>query len=181
MNTIFINSENSKIHDSHRLLLNLSVKIDLKRRDKYVPVSNLSISYTWKSIKKSYKNNKFKISVATWSKKFELYIGLYSVSDIQDYFEYIIKQHETVTDNPRIIVYVNKIENRVAFKIKTGYYLQLLTPETMKLLGSTKSKITKDENGEKMPHLKTTEIILVHCNIVHNNYQLLKFYIFKNL
>ena len=69
------------------------------------------------------------------------------------------------------MIYVNKIENRITFKIKTGYYLELLTPETMKLLGSTKSKITKDKNGENAPHLEITEVVLIHCNIVSNNYQ----------
>ena len=79
-------------------------------------------------------------------------------------------KNETITNNPSIIIYVNKKENRITFKIKTGYYLELLTPETMKLLGSTKSKITKDENGENVPHLKITQVILVHCNIVTNDY-----------
>ena len=69
------------------------------------------------------------------------------------------------------MIYVNKIENRTTLKIKTGYYLELLTPETMKLLGSTKSKITKSENGENVPHLEITEVILVHCNIANNDYQ----------
>ena len=68
-------------------------------------------------------------------------------------------------------MYVNKIENRITFKIKTGYYLELLTPETMKLLGSTKNEITKDKNGENVPHLEITEVVLVHCNIVNNDYQ----------
>ena len=95
----------------------------------------------------SHKNNKFKTSAPTWNKEFELPDGSYSVSDIQDYFKYMLKKHETVTDNPSIMIYVNKIENRIMFKIKTGYYLELLTSETMKLLGSTKSKIPKDENG----------------------------------
>ena len=104
MHTIFMNSENSKISDPHRLLLNLSNKKKLKRSDKYVALSNLSIYYTWKNIKKSYKNNKFKISAPTWNEEFELPDGSYSVSDIQDYFEYIIKKHETVTDNPPIKV-----------------------------------------------------------------------------
>ena len=142
MNTIFINSENSKTSDTHRLLLNLSDKIKLKRSDKYVALSNLSIYYTWKNIKKSNKNNKFKISAPTWSEEFELPDGSYSASDIQDY---IIKKHDTVGDNPSIKIYLNKIENRITFKIKTGYYLELLTPETMSLLGNTKSIITKDE------------------------------------
>ena len=68
-------------------------------------------------------------------------------------------------------MYVNKIENRVTFKIRNGYALELLTPETMKLLGSTKNKITKDKNGKNVPHLEITEVVLVHCNIVINDYQ----------
>ena len=68
-------------------------------------------------------------------------------------------------------MYVNRIENRLTFKIKSGYYLELLTPETMKLLGSTESKITKDKNGEKVPHLEIVELVLVHCDLVNNDYQ----------
>ena len=71
MNTTFVNSENSKIFDSHRLLLNLTDKVGLRRKDKYIALSNLSIYYTWKNIKKSYKNNKFKISAPTWNEEFE--------------------------------------------------------------------------------------------------------------
>ena len=63
------------------------------------------------------------------------------------------------------------MENRITFKIKNGYSLELLTPETMKLLGSTENKITKDKNGENVPHLEITEVVLVHCNIVNNDYQ----------
>ena len=121
--------------------------------------------------KKSYKNNKLKISAPTWNEEFELPNGSYYVSDIQDYFEYILKKYEAVTDNPSIMIYINKIEKRIMFKIKTGYYLELLTSETMNLLGSTRSKITKDENGNIMPHLETTEVLLVHCNIANNSYQ----------
>ena len=86
-----MNSENSKTSDPHRLLLNLTDKINLKRSDKYVALSNLSIYYTWKNIKNSYENNKFKISALTWNEGFELPDGSYSVSDIQDYCEYIFK------------------------------------------------------------------------------------------
>ena len=68
-------------------------------------------------------------------------------------------------------MYVNKIENRITFKIKNGYSLELLTKETMKLLGSTKNKITKNKNGENVPHLEITEVILVHYNMVNNDYQ----------
>ena len=87
MDTVFMNSENSKTSDPHSLLLNLSDNINLKRSDKYVALSNLSIYYTWKNIKKSYKNNKFKISTPTWNEEFKLPDGSYSVSDFQDYFE----------------------------------------------------------------------------------------------
>ena len=86
------------------------------------------------------------MSARTWNEEFELPDGSYYISDIQDYFKYIFKKHETVTDNPSVRIYINKTENRITFKIKTGYYLKSLTPETMKLLGSTKSKITKDKN-----------------------------------
>ena len=84
--------------------------------------------------------------------------------------EGIFKKHETVTDNPSIMIYINKIENRITFEIKAGYYLELLTPKTMKLLGSTQNKITKNENGENVPYLEITEVILIYCNIVNNNY-----------
>ena len=165
MNTIFMNSKNSKTSDPHRLLPNLTDKIDLRRKDKYIALSNLSIYYTWKNIKKSCKNNKFKISAPTWNEEFEL------PDDIQDYFEYILKKHESKTVNPSIRIYISKIENRITFKIKIGYYLELLTPDTMKLLGSTNSKIKKDEKGENMPHLEVTEVVLVHCNVVNNSFQ----------
>ena len=95
----------------------------------------------------------------------------YSVLDIQDYFEYISEKNGEYIDEPSVQIYVNKIENRITFKIKNGYSLELLTPETMKLLGSTKNKITKDKNGENVPHLEITEVVLVHCNIVNNDYQ----------
>ena len=93
MNTIFINSKNNKTSDLQRLLINLTDKINLKRSDKYVALSSLSMYYTWKKIKKSYMNNKFKISAPTWNEEFELPDGSYSVSDIQDCFEYILKKH----------------------------------------------------------------------------------------
>ena len=125
MDTIFMKSENSKTSDTHRLLLNLSDKVNLKRSDKYVALWHLSIYYTWKNIKKSYKNNNFKISAATLNEEFELTDASHYVADIQDYFDYIIKKHEKVTDHPSIMMYVYKIENRVAFKVKKGYRLEL--------------------------------------------------------
>ena len=85
-------------------------------------------------IKKSCKNNKFKISSPTWNEEFELPDESYSISDIQDYFEHILKKHGEKTVNLSIRIYINKIENRITFKIKTRYYFELLTPETMSLL-----------------------------------------------
>ena len=114
------------------------------------------------NVKSSYNNNKFKISAPTWSEIFKLPGESYSISDIQDYFEYILKKLGENVDNPSIKIYVNKIENSITFKIKSGYYLELLTPETMKLLGSTESKIAKDKNGENIPHLEVVELVLVH-------------------
>ena len=171
MDTIFMNSENSEISDLHRLLLNLSYKISLKRSDKYVALSNLNICCTWKNIKKPYKNNEFTISAPTLNEEFELSDGSYSASDIQDYFEYILSKHETVTDNASIRIFIDKIGNRITFIIKAGYYLETITPEKMKLLGCTKSKTTKDESGENTPRLEITEVALIHCSIVNNDYQ----------
>ena len=152
-------------------MLKLTDKLDLRRGQKTVTLSNLSINYAWKNVKSSYNNNKFKISAPAWSEEFKLPDGSYSISDIQDYFEYILKKHSESVDNPSIRIYVNKIESRITFKIKNGYYLELLTPETMKLLRSTNSKITKDKNGKNVPHLEIVEVVLVHCNLVNNDYQ----------
>ena len=147
MDTIFMNSENSKTSEHHVLVLKLTDKLDLRRGKKTVTLSNLSIYHTWKNVKSSYNNNRFKISAPTWSEEFKLPDGSYLVSDIQDYFEYILKKHSESVVNQSIRMYVNRIENKITFKIKNGYYLELLTPETIKLLGSTESKITKDKNG----------------------------------
>ena len=110
----------------------------------------------WKNIKKLYKNNTFKISSLIWNEEFELLHGLYSVSDIQDSFENILKKHERVVDNPSEKRYINKIENRIIFKIKRGHYLELLTPEPMKLFGSLKSKIAKDKIADDVSYLEIT-------------------------
>ena len=103
----------------------------------------MSIYYTRKNIKSEYNNNKFKISAPTWNDNFDLPDGSYSIADIQDYFEFLINKHETLTENPPVKIYVNKIKNRIVFKIKSGYKLELLTPETRKLLGSTKKTLMR--------------------------------------
>ena len=124
MDKIFMNSENSKISKPHILKLKLTSKLDLRLDEKVIALWNLSIYYNWKNIKSSYNNNKFKISSSTWNNEFELPDGSYSVSDIQDYFEYILKKHGENTNKSSIQICVNKIENRVTFKVKTEYILE---------------------------------------------------------
>ena len=121
-----------------------------------------------RNIKISYNNNKFKISAPTWNEEFELPDGLYSVSGIQD-DEFILFYKDI--DLPSVGIYVNKIQKRITLKIQNGYSLEILTPETKELLGSTENKITKDKNGKYVPDLEITEVVLVHCNIVNNAYQ----------
>ena len=171
MDTTFMNSENSKTPKPHVLILKLTNKLDLRMGKKGITLSNLSIYCTWKNIKSSYNNNKFKISAPTSNDEFELQDRSYSISDMQDYFEYTLKKHGEDIDKPRVQIYANKIENGVTFKIENGYNLALLTPETMKLLGSTKNKIIKDKNDENVPHLEINEVVLAHCNTVNNDYQ----------
>ena len=161
MDTIFMNSENSRTSKHHVLVLKLTDKLDLRKAQKTVALSNLSIYNTWKNIKSSYNNNKFKIYAPTWSEEFWLPDGSYSVSVIHDYFEYILKKHSESVHNSSIRIYVSKTENRITFKIKNGYYLELLTPETMKLLGSNVSKINEDKNGENVPHLEVVELVFI--------------------
>ena len=166
-----MNSENSKTSKLHIIILKLTNKLDLRICENMISLSILSFYYTWRNIKSSCNNNKFKISAPAWNDKFELPDRSYFVSDIQDYFEYVFKKHGENTDKPSVEIYVNKTENRVTFKAKDGCSLELLTPETIKVLGSTKNKITKDKNGENPLHLEITEVVLVHCDIVDNDYQ----------
>ena len=125
-------------------LTNLCIKLlNLKNPNKNMALANLIICYTCKNIKSEYNNNKFKISAPTWNAEFNLPDEPYSFSDIQDYFEYIIRKHETFTDNPPVQIYVNKIKSRIVFEIKTGHKLELLTEEIMKLLESSKKTLIK--------------------------------------
>ena len=120
MNAISMNSENSKTFSLHSLLLNLADKMNLRRGNIHVALSYLSIFYTLKNIKKSYGNSKFKRQSTTLVDQFELFDGSYSVSDVQKYFEYIIEKNGTLVHKPPEQIYVNKTENRITFKIKTG-------------------------------------------------------------
>ena len=104
-----MNSENSKTSKPYVLILKLTNKLDLRIGEKIIALSNLSIYYTWKNIKNSYNNNKFKISAPTWNDKCKLPDGPYFVSDIQAYFEYILKKHGENIDKPSVQIYVNKI------------------------------------------------------------------------
>ena len=166
-----MNTENSKTNKPHRFKLDLTDELNLKNPNKNVALANFSIYQTWKNIKSENKNIKFKISAPTWNDTFDLPDGSYSISDIQDYFEFMIKKHKTLNEDLPIEIYPNKIKNRIVFKIKTGYKLELLTPETMKLLGSTKKDVDSNKNGEIVPKLESVEVVLVHCNLVKNDYQ----------
>ena len=170
METFFMNSKNSKTNEPYKFKYDLTDKLDLRNPNKNMALANLSIYYTCKNVKSTYNNNKFKTSAPTWNETFDLPDGLYNISEIQDYIEYIIKKHETIGENALILIYANTINNRIVFKIKSGYKLELLSKETMKLLGSTKDIIDTDKNSENVPKLENVEVVLVHCNLVNNAY-----------
>ena len=171
MDTIFMNSKNSKTSKPYVLILNFTDKIDLRKSKKGTALSNRTVTIHRKRYKISYNNSKFEISAATWNDEFELQDRSYSISDIQDYFKYIFLQKHEIINNPSLTIYVTKSEKKITFKVKTGYYLQLLTPETMILLWSTENKIAKHKSGKYVPQLEITQVILVHCSIVNNDYQ----------
>ena len=130
-----------------------------------------------KNIRQMYKNDKLKIIAPTWNDEFELLSGSYSALDIQDYIEFIIKIHETLTDNLFIHIYINRINNRLLCKIKDEYKLKLQTPETIELFGSTKKLIDKTKNEENVPSLEEVEVVLVQYNLVDNINKSLGYYI----
>ena len=171
METFFMNSRNSKTNEPNRFIYDLIDKLDLKNPNKNMALANLSIYYTWKNVKSTYNNNKFKISTPTWNETFDLPDGSYNISEIKDYIEYIIKKHETIGETIPILIYDNTINNRIVFKIKSGYKLELLSKETMKLFGSTKNIIDSDKNNENVPRLENVQVVLVHFNLVNNSYQ----------
>ena len=144
--------------------MDLTDKLDLKDSKKNMVLSNLSIYYARKNIQSECSNNKFKISAPAWNDTFDLPDGSYSIEDIQDYFEFIINKHETLSENP-------PVQNRIVFNIKMRYKLELLTPETMKLLESGKKDVDKYKDGENVPKLESVEVVLVHCNLVKNDYK----------
>ena len=122
METIFINTSNRKINNPNRFRHYLTDKLNLKNRYKIIALAKMSVYYTWKNIKSEYNNNKLIITAPTWDEAFDLPDGSYSINQIQDYFEFIIKKHDTITDqNFPIRIYSNNIKNRIVFKIKTAY------------------------------------------------------------
>ena len=121
MEKIFMNTDNSRTNESNKFIYQFTDKLNLKTpNNKNIGLINWSIYYTWKNIKTEYNNNKFNISAPTWNDTFDFPDGSYSISDIQDYFELIIKKHETLTENPPIQIYPNKIKNRIILKVKTA-------------------------------------------------------------
>ena len=151
-------------------MLNLKDNMDLGRGDKHCVLSFLSIYCSWRNIKRLYGDFKAKKSGTTWNEQLELHDESYSVSNIQDYFEYIIKIHKTTNKSP-IQRYVSRSQNRITFKIKSVYYHEFLTTKNIKLFGNTARRITKDKNGKNMSQPELFEVLLVGCNIVNNQYQ----------
>ena len=137
-----MNTLNSKVNESNRFIYQFTEKLNLKNPNKNIALANLRIIIHGKTL---------------------------NLNTTKTNFECIIKKHETIADNPLVQIYVNKIKNRIVFKIKTGYKLELLTEETMQLLGSSKTVIDKNKDGEMVPRLQTVEVVLVHCNLVNNN------------
>ena len=166
-----MNTTNSKTKHLNKFVYNFTDKLNLKSPNKNIALANLSIYYTWKSIKSDFNNNKFKISAPTWNDTFDVPDGSYSIAALQNYFEYIIKKHETIADVSPVLIYVNEINNRIVFKIKSGYKLELLSKKTMRLLGSSADTIDGDKNSELVPKLESVDLVLVHCNLVNNSYQ----------
>ena len=166
-----MNTANSKTKLSNKFVYNFTDKLNLKNPNKNIVLANLSIYYTWKNVKSDYNNNKFKISAPTWHDTFDVPDGSYSIAALQNYFEYIMKKHETIADVSPVLIYVNEINNIIVFKIKLGYKLELLSKETMKLLGSLSDTIDGDKNSVLAPKLESVDLVLVHCNLVNNSYQ----------
>ena len=154
MKIIYMKKKNSKMNEPHKFVLNLPQILDLKSSDKHVALQKVSIYYTWGNIRKPYKNNKLKRIAPVWNDEFELPGDSYSVLDIQNYIEYINKMHETLTAIPPFHVYINIINNSLVFKVKDGYKVELQTPETVKLFGTTNELIDKIKTEKKYQILK---------------------------
>ena len=172
MINILMSTENSKTSDPNIFRLYITDKIDLSG-NKNIALSDLSIHYTCYNIKQQYNNNKFKLSGPSWSENVTIPDGSYEISQIQNYFlDEVIKKHKSsVKSNEQspILIYANRILNRVSFRIKTGCKLELLTNETMRLLGDGPI-IDATTNGENVRRLEIGRNVLVFCNLVENVY-----------
>ena len=164
-----MNTLNSKTSESNKFIYQFTEKLNLKNPNKNMALANLSITIHRKTLN---------LNATTINLRYMLQLGMMNViclmdlivSGIKDYFEYIIKRHETIADNPPVQIYVNKIKNKIVFKTKTGYKLELLTEETMLLLGSSKKAIDRNKDGEIVPRLEAVKVVLVHCNLINNSY-----------
>ena len=172
MEVLFMDTKNNKTtNEPNRFRLYFADKLNLKN-NKTIALANLSIYYTWQNVKSLVDNNKFKITARPWDETFNLPDSSYSISYIQDYFEFIIKKHETITtdENYPVLIYPNKIRNRIVFKIKPGYKLELTSNETIYLLCDGPI-IDKNKNDDNLPEKEQVHSVLVHCNVVQSNYQ----------
>ena len=152
-----MNSENGKTSEPHRFKLDLTDKLNLKD-PKNMSLANLSITLG-KTSNQNITIINLKFLLQLGNDTFDLPDGSYSIADIQDYFEFVIKKHETLTENLPVQIYQNKIKNRIVFK--TDYKLDLLTPETMRLLGSTKKGVHKGKDCKNVPKLESAEVVLL--------------------
>ena len=166
-----MNTENSKINEPHILFLNLTQRLGLRSSSNYVALQNSPIYYTCKNIRQRFNNNKLRIKAPTWNNEFELPDVSISVSKSQDCIEYIIAIYETLSTNHPIHSYINRINNKLVFKIKDWYKLQLQTPETIKSFGSTTKMAEKTKNGENGQSLEVVEEDLVQFELLDNQYQ----------
>ena len=139
----------------------------MKYPKKNMALANLSIYYTWKNMKSEYRNNKFKISAPTWNDAWWFLFNFWHSRLLWIYYQNTLN----LTENPPVQIYMNRTKNRIVFKITTGYKLEILTPETMKLLGSTNEDVDKDKNGKNVPKTESVEVVSVDFNLVKNDYQ----------
>ena len=156
---------------NHTSLFLICQILDLRTPNEHVAPQNWSIYYTWKNIWQRFRNNKLEIIAPMWNDEYELPDGSYSVSDVQDYTEHIIKNHDTLRTNPPFQIYINRINKRLVFKTKDGYKVELQAPEIMKLFDWIKKFIGKTKNGKIVPHLEVVEAVLLQCNLVDKQYQ----------
>ena len=155
---------------NHTFKSNLTDKRNLKDPKKNMALANLSINYTRKNIKPEYNNNKFKISAPTWNDEFDLPDGSYSTSDIHDYFEFIIKKHETLTKNSPVQIYVTGLKQN-CFQNINRIQIRIANSWNNEIIRRHKKDVDKDKDRENVPKLESAEVILVHCYLDKNDYQ----------